>query len=321
MIEALAEALRARGDEFGFVVPDVAGATWHERVRAAGAELHVASGVREASRFARAWRPDVAHVHFFGWEPAVTLALWPSRARLFWHAHSTSLRAGTVRRTPRTLLKYRVLGARAERFVAVSSAIGDELVRLGAPARRVVVVRNEVDGRRFRAPAHAERDAARAAFGVDGPTVLFFGRDPHLKGADVLARALACMPGVTVLAVTTPESARAELARHARVIDVDRTDDVVPLFWAADVLAMPSRGEGLSFAQAEAVATALPVVASDLPALRDGADERTVFFASEDVDGLVQALRAALVQRRAVDLPPAPGDGCARWAANITALY
>ena len=53
----------------------------------------LSGGAREAARFARAWRPDVAHVHFFGWEPAVTLALAASRARLFWHAHSTSLGA------------------------------------------------------------------------------------------------------------------------------------------------------------------------------------------------------------------------------------
>ena len=157
MIAALAAKLRARGDTFGLVVPDVAGATWHDAVRGAGAELQLANGARDAARVARAWRPDVAHVHFFGWEPAITAALAPSRARLFWHAHSTSLRAGRARRTWRSVLKYRVFGARVERFVAVSGAVAHEINALGAPARRTTVVRNEVDARRFRAPSHAER--------------------------------------------------------------------------------------------------------------------------------------------------------------------
>lgn len=334
MIEALAERLRARGDTFGLVVPDVAGATWHARVRAAGAELHVANGGSAAARIARAWRPDVAHVHFFGWEPAVTLALATSRARVFWHAHSTSVRGGDVRRTPRTLVKYRLFGARVARFVTVSAAIAGELARLGAPPRRIVVVPNEVDARRFRAPTAAEREAARTALGLDGPTILFFGRDPHLKGADVLARALAGIagitapaltaPGLTVLAVGTPAAARAELAANARVVAVEQADDVVPLMWAADALAMPSRAEGFGLVLREAGLTGLPAAASDLPALREAAVEcaTTAFAPVEDADALAEALRTALASERAAPpLPAGDDDALARWARSVIALY
>jgi glycosyltransferase involved in cell wall biosynthesis len=319
LIAALARRLRARGDTFGFAVMDVPGATWHRDVRDAGAELHVlGGGAREAAQLARAWRPDVAHVHFFGWEPAVTLALAASRARVFWHAHSTSLGAP---RTLRTLVKYRLVGARVERFVAISHALAREIEALGAPARRTVVVSNEIDVQRFRAPSRAERDGARAALGLDGPTVLFYGRDPHIKGADVLARALARTAGLTVLAVGTPPAARAALAAHARVVEVERADDVVPLLWAADALATPSRGEGLSFATQEAAATALPVVASDLPALHESGGPDARFFPSEDADALADALRAALATPRPTDLPASHDGGVARWAERIIALY
>lgn len=324
MIEALAQRLRARGDTFALVVPDVPGAAWHARVRAAGVDVHVASGARAAAAFARAWRPDVAHVHFFGWEPAVTLALATSGARVFWHAHSTSVRGGEVRRTPRTLVKYRVFGARVARFVSVSAAIAGELARLGAPPRRIVVVPNEVDAHRFRAPSSAERDAARAALGLDGPAVLFFGRDPHLKGADVLARALARMPGITVVAVGTPADARAALGAHARVVAVERADDVVPLMWAADALAMPSRAEGFGLVLREAGLTGLPAAASDLPALREAAAglAATTFAPVDDDAALAAALRTALAsERTAPALPGVDDDALARWAARIVALY
>lgn len=319
LIAALAQRLRARGDAFGLAVMDVPGATWHPALRDAGAELHVLSGgAREAARLARAWRPDVAHVHFFGWEPAVTLALAASRTRLFWHAHSTSLGAP---RSLRTLAKYRLLGARVERFVTISHALAREIEALGAPARRTVVVPNEIDTNRFRPPSGAERDAARAALGLDGPAVLFYGRDPHIKGADVLARALARTTGLTVIAVGTPLDAREQLAAHARVVAVERTDDVVPLLWAADALATPSRGEGLSFATQEAAATALPIVASDLPALHESGGPHARFFPSENAEALADALRAVLATARPTDLPPSHDGGVARWAERITALY
>jgi glycosyltransferase involved in cell wall biosynthesis len=124
-----------------------------------------------------------------------------------------------------------------------------------------------------------------------------------------------------VLAVSRRAPPRDELAASARVVAVERADDVVPLMWAADALAMPSRGEGLSFTQLEAAATGLAVVASDLPALREGGDARALFFPPEDANALADALRAALASPRATDLPPSEDDGVSRWAARIIALY
>jgi glycosyltransferase involved in cell wall biosynthesis len=325
LIAALATRLRARGDAFAFVVPQVDGASWHEQIRAAGAELHVVAGAAEAARLARAWRPDIAHAHFYGWEPALTSALWTAPARVFWHAHSVRRASGgAAGPSARTLLRYRLVGARVERFVAVSDAIARELVRVGAPRRRVVTVRNAVDGQRFRAPSGAERAAARAALGLDDqPAILFFGRDPRLKGADVLASALAQVPDATVLTVATPAGARGALAAHARVIGLDGSDDIRPLLWAADVLAMPSRGEGFGLVLVEAALSGLPVVASDLAALREAAANRAhVSFAPVgDATALAAALRAALAAGRANSPAREEGDALGAWADRIVALY
>jgi glycosyltransferase involved in cell wall biosynthesis len=48
-----------------------------------------------------------------------------------------------------------------------------------------------------------------------------------------------------------------------------RIDDVRELLWASDVFAMPSLKEGLGVAALEAMASALPVVASDVGGLRE----------------------------------------------------
>jgi glycosyltransferase involved in cell wall biosynthesis len=339
LIAALARRLRERGDEFALVVPEVDGATWHPLVRDAGAELHAVRGGAEAAAFARAWRPDVAHVHFFGWELPVTTRLWPTRARIFWHAHSTSMRDGRVRRSLKSTLKYRVAGARVERFIAVSRTIADEIVALGARRSKVTVVPNAIDRVRFRRPSPEERTAARASLGLDDrPAILFFGRDPHLKGADVLLAALAELRDVpadsrvsaaasrdiAVVCVATPDDVRATFAHHAHVMDVQRTDDVLPLLWAADVLAMPSRGEGAPFVVLEALATGLPIAASDIPALREatGASRASAFAAPGDAHSFAAALRTALTHGRTSDVAIATAEGDPdEWAAAIEALY
>ncbi|MGP6157344.1 MAG: glycosyltransferase family 4 protein [Vulcanimicrobiaceae bacterium] len=323
MIVALARRLTARGDTFGFVVPRVEGATWHPLVRETGAELYVVPGAGEAARLAHAWLPDLLHAHFFGWETALALKLWNQPARIFWHAHSTSAHDGGVRRSAKSLVKYRLIGARVERFVAVSQAVGEELVVLGAPRRRVVAIHNGIDATRFAPASPSARAQARAELGLGSePAILFFGRNPHIKGADFLCEALAGLPGATVVAVATPSAARGELERRARVVAVERSEDPRKLFAAADVLALPSRGEGYSLVLVEAALSGLPVVASDLPALREiGAGRAGVtYVAVGDAPGLGCALRAALAAGR-VSPSVLPDDSLEAWAARIEALY
>ncbi len=329
MIAALARRLQSRGDAFAFAAPHVEGARWHALVRDAGAELHVVRGAGEAAAFARAWRPDIVHVHFFGWEIALTLSMWTSRARVFWHAHSTSLRGGALNASPRTFVKYRLIASRAERIVTVSDAVAAELATLGAPRARLVTVHNAIDTARFRPPSAAERAVARARLGLDDrPAILFFGRDPVLKGADVLARALEGVADATVVSVASAPETDAALARHARLIPIARSDDVVSLMWGCDVLAMPSRGEGFPLGLLEAASTGLPIVASDLPALREAAAVAAPttgvrFVSAGDSVALREGLRIAL------GAPAARGDAAAAgganpldaWAARICALY
>ncbi len=323
MIAALARRSTARGDAFSLVAPRVTGATWYPLVREAGAELHVVANLGEALRLTRVWRPGVLHTHFFGWEAALTLKLWNQPARVFWHAHSSSLRDGRVRRNAKSLIKYRLIGSRVERFVAVSHAVAEEIISSGAPRERVLAIHNGIDAARF-APASADaRAQARAELGLgSGPAILFFGRDPQLKGADVLHEALASLPGATVVAVAMPAEARAALEGRARVVALERSEDPRTLFAAADVLALPSRGEGYGFVLVEAALSGLPVVASDLPALREtGAGRVGVTYAAVgDAPALAGALAAALASGR-VSPSVLPEDSLETWAARIESLY
>jgi glycosyltransferase involved in cell wall biosynthesis len=323
-LEAVAARVIARGDSFAVVVPDVGPAAWHADVRALGAAVHVVPNRPwHAARYVASLRGDVVHAHFHDWLVAVTLATWPSRARLVWHLHSAfETDAGPVRVTPRRRLKYGLLGARASTIVCVSRTIADEARALGASARKLIVVPNAVDSLRFHRPAAPQREAARAKLGLNGrPAIAFFGRDPAIKGADVLARAMARLPGVTVVAVATPAATVAELSRQGNVVSVPFTDDVREILWAVDAVALPSRGEGMPFVALEAAACGVPVVASDLPwAVELAQSNAAVHLArSEDAAALADALHDALAAPP--QPPPAHGGELDLWAERIVNLY
>jgi glycosyltransferase involved in cell wall biosynthesis len=219
-------------------------------------------------------------------------------------------------------VKYGLLSTRVSAVACVTRTIANEARALGVAARKLVVVRNAVDTARFHPAGADARQAARDRLGLDGtPAVAFFGRDPAIKGADILAGALERAGGLAVVSVGTPADAERELARHARVVSVPFTDDVREVLWAVDAVALPSRGEGLPFVALEALACGVPVVASDLPwAVELANDDAGVRLArGGDAASLAEALRTTLAA------PPAPrapdGGELDRWAEEVIELY
>ena len=91
--------------------------------------------------------------------------------------------------------------------------------------------------------------------------------------------------------------------------------DLRPVVAGASVLVLPSRDEGFGLPVLEAMAAGTPVVASDLPVLREVGGEHASYAAVGDAEAFAAALRQVL---------EAPGDAAARrahatrftWAAS-----
>jgi glycosyltransferase involved in cell wall biosynthesis len=179
---------------------------------------------------------------------------------------------------PRSLR--RLVFRHATRVQALTGEIEGDLLGIGVASDRIVRIRNGVDLRAFRPAEAADTHSLRHRLGLprDDVIVLYAGRFERQKGLDALLEAwrLAHRPGATLVVVGRrwPVESLDPLPATQRTVHVGFTNDVLSYMRAADVLAVPSRGDGLSNVLLEGAACGLPIVATRLPAaeavLEDG---------------------------------------------------
>jgi glycosyltransferase involved in cell wall biosynthesis len=153
-------------------------------------------------------------------------------------------------------------------IVFVGNAIRDDIGRFPKRyRRRTSVIPNAVE-----VPPSVDRLAVRARHGIpaDAFVVLAVGAMTDQKNHEVLVRALAEVPAATlVIAGDGPlrpmlEQLATDTGARVLVLGHIPSEDVLALYGAADVYAMPSRAEGRSLALLDAVSSGLPVVLSDI---------------------------------------------------------
>jgi len=163
----------------------------------------------------------------------------------------------------------------ADRLVVNTEDEARQLISLhNADPRRIDVVYPGVDLETF---TPGDRNVARAGLGLapDERVVAFVGRIQPLKAPDVLLRAAAQLPGVRVLVAGGPSGSglaapdvlvalAAELGIADRVtfLPPQSREQLVNVYRAADLVAVPSYSESFGLVAVEAQACGTPVVAA-----------------------------------------------------------
>lgn len=163
---------------------------------------------------------------------------------------------------------------KSDGVIAVAASLKTDLVRLGAPAEKIRVLRNGVDLAMFRP---ADRAAARAALKVTGTVLASVGSLIPRKGHDIAIAALALLPGATlIIAGEGPElgalKAQAEnhgVAARVRFAGQLRHEALIDVYNAADALVLASTREGWPNVLLEAMACGTPAIAADAGGARE----------------------------------------------------
>jgi glycosyltransferase involved in cell wall biosynthesis len=206
---------------------------------------------------------------------------------------------------------YRRLADEADRVICVSAATEATFLAQFPQARgRTVVVHHGVDPR-FRRPSDAELQATRARLGLARPYLLFVGLLSTRKNLLALIDAFAALSartkgeGLELVLAGAPshgfEPIAAALERHPARDRIRRLGfvadaDLPSLYAGAELLVFPSLSEGFGLPVLEAFACGTPVVASDVPALREIGGQELIVCDATRVDALAAAIDSALAR-------------------------
>ena len=293
-------------------------------VRALGVRLHRLPGrgrlgpVLALRRMLREERPDLVHTMIFDSDIRGRLAAAGLPIPVLTSLVNTSYEP--VRLLDPRIRRSRLALARmldgwtarhlTDHFHAVTEAVKHSAVRhLGLAPERITVVPRGRNALRLGRPSPDRRLHARRRFrlGEGERVIVTVGRQEFQKGQGYLLRAFAevarklpearlVLAGRRGNASDELDGLVAELGLAERVVFTGHLDDVEELLAAADLFVFPSLYEGMGGAAMEAMALALPIVASDLEALREMLEPggNCVMVPPADAGALAAALRTML---------------------------
>ncbi|MGH3900274.1 MAG: glycosyltransferase family 4 protein [Pseudonocardiaceae bacterium] len=199
--------------------------------------------------------------------------------------------------------------ARAAVVCTPSAAVAEQVARrFDIPAQRIVVTPLGVD--RSWLAATGPTEALRTRLGLPPRYLLFVGAAQPRKGLDVLLDAHASQPCLAPLVLAGPAGwgSAPVTSPRVRALGYLHDADLRCVVAGATALVLPSRAEGFGLPVLEAMATGVPVVCSDLPALREIAGGLATLVPPENPAVLATAL--ASVDGAAGSADDAAAAGC-----------
>lgn len=291
-----------------------------QRIVAGGATLSsissgtVAGSAAELAKRLRVLRPDLLHTTLARANAVGRAAAVMTRTPVVTSLVNVSYGPEYLRDPGLRAWKVRLLHAgdalssnRVRRYHALTEHVADVMAtRLRYPRHRIDVVPRGRDPMALGSRAADRRHRVRESLGVgDVPVVLTAARHERQKGLDVALRAFAqvvqARPDARLLMAGREGNQTVALRRlieemrlGASVTLLGTRTDVPDLLCACDAFVVPSRWEGLGSVLLEAMALEAPIIASDIPPIRETLDGDGLLVPVEDEAALAHAVLRTL---------------------------
>ncbi len=201
-----------------------------------------------------------------------------------------------------------IVARRARKLIVISAGLKHAYESIGVAPEKIIVAPDAVDEHLFdNAPQRIE---ARVALGLPekGKIALYAGHLYERKGVETLAATAALLPEVLFVFVggTSEDVARfkGKWGKQSNIRIVGHMPHAaIPRYLrAADVLVLPNSGKDVDSARYtspmklfEYMAAGLPIVASDLPSIREILSEHNAFLVTpDDARSLASAITGLL---------------------------
>jgi glycosyltransferase involved in cell wall biosynthesis len=216
---------------------------------------------------------DIVHAHGFIYPGTVAAGMLAPRGdrppplvvtEHVGHVRYESRPLDAIQRAAIRLIGRRVL-RRADAIVTYNDRVAEGLSAL-CPSIDLHTILNGVDHQQFRPPTDGERERLREQLGWDErPRVLFVGRPVAKKGFPIAVAAARDAGPVVALAVAGAERLPAGTPQDVESLGRLTHERLAEVYRAADVLLIPSWGEGFPLIAQEALASGLPLLLAEDP--------------------------------------------------------
>lgn len=245
------------------------------------------SFARAANRLLKERRPDLV----FGRDELV-LAHLRTDVPIVWESHDGRWNAAAKK-----------LAARVRALVVTSGGQQDSYVAAGVASELIILAPNGIDLRDFERPESQDVARRRLGLPMESKMALYAGRFDGWKGTDVFFAAAARAPGVLFAAIGSggDERALGERYPNVRFLGPRPYRELADNLAAADVLVIPNTGKSDISTRFTSplklfayMAAGKPIVASDLPSIREVIDDtEAYFFTPDNPESLAAAVERA----------------------------
>lgn len=242
---------------------------------------------------------DIVHAHLFPafyWVSSVAKLIFKNKPKFVYTEHSTH-----NRRREKSYLRHveKFIYDSYDKIISISQQTEDNLIEWLKPknSAKFIVIENGVDIEKFRKAKPYSKSDLNSQFAEDTKLVCMVGRFTEAKDQATLIKAMKKIPdNVHLLLVgeghlkEKNKELAIEIGVKGRVHFLGFRNDIPRILKTVDIFVLSSNWEGFGIAAVEGMAAGKPVIASDVPGLREIVKGAGLLFSVGDSDELAREI-------------------------------